>query len=653
MSDNRKLKLSFHGKIIDHLGIQMYQSPIASIAELISNAWDADATEVNIQLPTDMSIDPKIIIQDNGIGMTFDECQNKYLNVGYNKREASGKSSTDNGRPLMGRKGIGKFAGFGIAKNIKIETVSKETGERTVFNLDLETIRKGDTYVNTDPLEMDVEEYNEPDPNRVNEHGMIITLSNLTFDRAPSIEVFKRGISRRFTFNSRKDDFIIKINGIEVEQDYDSANIEFSFPRDYTLEEKPENIRIEEGFAVENISDSHQIRWEINFYKDTIQEQGVQGIAVYAHKKLAQSPFMFNLTGGLPSQTGPEYMSGIVIANFVDELPEDVISPERQRLNWSHRDLKLLEQWGQEKIKELLKLWKKRRQEEREKLIEEKIEGFGSRLGRFPPHEREVIKKALKKLAELPKLDETQFIDMGEAILTSWEGGRLKALIEKMAGVRDMTEKQLLNILLEANVLTALHTAEAVKTKLDAIHGLRERIEKRELENAVRDYIAKNPWLISPKWETFIVERSLNHIMRQALQISEIENLDDWRGRVDLILSSGESLLVLEFMRPGLKIDRDHLSRFEDYINSIRASLESQTGLHFKSEQVYGYLIADRIDDTNPALRKRIEQDEKEKMYTLEWGTLLSQAESQWKEFLDVLIDRSPEDERLQTFKTK
>ena len=44
----QKLHLAFHGKIIDHLGIQMYQSPTAAIAEIVSNAWDADAEHVNI-----------------------------------------------------------------------------------------------------------------------------------------------------------------------------------------------------------------------------------------------------------------------------------------------------------------------------------------------------------------------------------------------------------------------------------------------------------------------------------------------------------------------------------------------------------------------------------------------------------------------------
>lgn len=136
----KSLFLSFHGRIIDHLGIQMYQSPTAAIAEMVSNSWDADATEVKITLPT--HDDFSITIQDNGIGMTLEECQNKFLTVGYDKRKNNAKTlSRDLKRPLMGRKGIGKFAGFGIASVITVTTISKDTGEKTSFVLDIDKIR--------------------------------------------------------------------------------------------------------------------------------------------------------------------------------------------------------------------------------------------------------------------------------------------------------------------------------------------------------------------------------------------------------------------------------------------------------------------------------------------------------------------------------
>ena len=75
-------------------------------------------------------------------------------------------------------------------------------------------------------------------------------------------------------------------------------------------------------------------------------------------------------------------------------------------------------------------------------------------------------------------------------------------LITELSDVEDMSEGVLLTLLAETEVLNALHVAEAVRVKLDIIRVLRRRISEKELENAVRDYIAENPWLLSPEWDT-------------------------------------------------------------------------------------------------------------------------------------------------------
>src|SRR5580692_9772709 len=108
--EEKQLHLSFSGRIIDHLGIQMYQSPTAAIAEMIANSWDADATLVEIDIPQRVGADSTISVKDDGNGMTFQECQDRFLNVGYCRRGKSATESSLGGRPVLGRKGIGKFA---------------------------------------------------------------------------------------------------------------------------------------------------------------------------------------------------------------------------------------------------------------------------------------------------------------------------------------------------------------------------------------------------------------------------------------------------------------------------------------------------------------------------------------------------------------
>lgn len=114
-----KFRMSINLQVLNHLGLNLYSNTSAVLSEVVANAWDADATEVRIKIDKDC-----ISISDNGIGMSLEDINCKYLTVGYQKRSESGLSPKLK-RPVMGRKGIGKLSLFSIA-NI-VEVYSKKT----------------------------------------------------------------------------------------------------------------------------------------------------------------------------------------------------------------------------------------------------------------------------------------------------------------------------------------------------------------------------------------------------------------------------------------------------------------------------------------------------------------------------------------------
>lgn len=125
--------------VLDHLGINLYSNIAAVLTEAVANAWDADAELVEIK------IDPAgkwISIADDGVGMTVDEINAKYLRVGYRRREEDEKHGrrTAKGRPVMGRKGLGELSLFSIASTIDVQ--SARDGNSHGFRMTVQGIQQ-------------------------------------------------------------------------------------------------------------------------------------------------------------------------------------------------------------------------------------------------------------------------------------------------------------------------------------------------------------------------------------------------------------------------------------------------------------------------------------------------------------------------------
>ena len=121
-SEHRNFSFEISLSILNHLGRNLYRSFATVLGEAISNAWDANAENVYIYIDKEKN---SFFIKDDGVGMTADDFQNKFLKIGYSKRK-EGKASPQKNRPYIGRKGIGKLALLSCAD--KITVISKIEG---------------------------------------------------------------------------------------------------------------------------------------------------------------------------------------------------------------------------------------------------------------------------------------------------------------------------------------------------------------------------------------------------------------------------------------------------------------------------------------------------------------------------------------------
>ena len=107
--------------LINRLGIELVGKAETAVAELIKNAYDADATEVKVEFVDSDEVGGNLIITDNGLGMTEEQLVNGFMRISSTDKIRNPKSLKF-GRTRAGRKGIGRFATQSLGHKLTIIT---------------------------------------------------------------------------------------------------------------------------------------------------------------------------------------------------------------------------------------------------------------------------------------------------------------------------------------------------------------------------------------------------------------------------------------------------------------------------------------------------------------------------------------------------
>ncbi|MDC5170651.1 ATP-binding protein, partial [Acinetobacter baumannii] len=112
-------------------GDQLSGSSRLAIFELVKNAYDADADTVLITLDKINTSAAKIIVEDNGEGMSAEIIKNIWLVPAHDHKEQQKKEKrrTKAGRLPLGEKGLGRFAVHKLGNEIKLVTRAKDSDE--------------------------------------------------------------------------------------------------------------------------------------------------------------------------------------------------------------------------------------------------------------------------------------------------------------------------------------------------------------------------------------------------------------------------------------------------------------------------------------------------------------------------------------------
>ncbi len=202
-SQNQDLVAFIGHRIVSKQTQKLKTDPVIAIIELLANAWDAGATEVEITWPSEGNL---FCISDNGHGMNRDEFISRWLEAGYNRRANQGsevivygKSNTETKRKVYGKNGLGKFASLCFCSKYNIETT--KGGE--CFSCDIE-----------ENLATSLYDCVREDTKKTSGHSgtKITALEGKNISKLPEKGIIQE-ISHRFVFDPT---FSVFLNGVKV-----------------------------------------------------------------------------------------------------------------------------------------------------------------------------------------------------------------------------------------------------------------------------------------------------------------------------------------------------------------------------------------------------------------------------------------------------
>ena len=491
-----ELFLTVAGNLVRHLGVQMYAGrPVPAIAELISNAWDADATEVDVHLPLDEGWDPAndnqiIKVSDNGNGMTWDMVRYAYLNVGRDRRKTEGKDRSPTGRLLQGRKGVGKLAGFGIADTLEIQTIhdadDPSLDERVLiwFRLDLSDITK----IESGPAPVKVifaGPVSKGPAEARKSTGTTVTLRHLHERRARNSDRFHGSIARRFLL---LQNFQVRINDQDLQED------------DITFQVRKPN----DDWATEEVAGCGPVSYWIGFTERPRQQnQGESnGVLVYTRGKISQEETFFEISGGTTGQHGLRYLVGKVRAEWLDagmDSPDHIATP-RDSIAWESPEGTAFRDWGQRLLKTCLAEWAQFRSSLRERHVREIDPRIRNRIENLAPTYKEAALQFVEKFKSV-EMEPSEFHDILSWFLDALENATLRSILQKLRDTDIADLQELDDLLSKMEVRIAVTLLQIIEGNLAAI----ETLEKMHHEDAkergvIARHLERNPWLIDTSW---------------------------------------------------------------------------------------------------------------------------------------------------------
>ena len=678
--------------LLEDLGLNLYSSLPRVLVEFIANAYDADAETAIVSINFDriraqrtqmrrkwqrefdssngtddavlpledrlLPDDTVISIEDTGHGMGKQDLENKFLVAGRRRRVEENKNHTLRGRALMGRKGVGKLAGFGVAR--RIEIVTKVDGEDHAYGIRLDfdaMMEAGDTK------EVKVPTFCIPNDAGLGKQGTRVVLSRLVHESVKSHEAtVRRSVGDHF-IQIDQDDFVITLNGVQADPT----------PRQHAYA-WPEPTRPISEFVTHRISANEtgrpvDFKYRLRFVEDRAALLASRrGVRIYAHKRLAAAPSLLHADTNMHGFRMTDYLDGVVYADFLDSLDRDYIATDRQGLRWDTPLLQPVHEFLGTEIKEACKQYQKVR--DRKKLAEVEADSFTVQLigeAHLSKREHRLAVIICARLASFHRQGVTtpEYREHARLLVGAVGKGEIFSAISRIARKDQPQLHDLASEVIRLSHAEIDQTLAGVRTRILAIETLQRIVERtdfkaRNNEDELHDLLEESPWLIDATYFEFLTSdqtvTTLFNRLAGELKIgehapagydknaaSEKEPMKENR-RPDLVFLLGNApmnrLVIVELKAPNTPLLHKHLLQLKDYMRKAERFLESRQEKAVVEGRLIGTLSLDKSTNQVERLKQElIERGPATKWDVCDLSQLLKRTLAVHKDFLNTHKD--------------
>ena len=567
------LELLISMSVLEDLGINLYGNVPAVLSEVVANAWDADAHQVNIAYD---KLRGEITIVDDGIGMTREEMQKYYLTVGH-KRRREGRTETPSGRTPMGRKGIGKLSLFSIAEKVKVETI--KDGEKTAMLMEVDAIKRSITKA------PDGRSRYHPKEVRGNwnfSKGTRITLLDLRKERVVFERGLRRRLARRFFMIGQEAGFEVRISDEKLtigDRGY-LGLVEYLWTIGTDSDWK-EASELGKGASnverVDRLPDEPEVRgWIGTAHRSqdlTREGNNANNVVLIVRGKMACPDLLASF--GV-RELASKYILGEVHADFMDDDElEDVATSDRQGFLEEDERYKRLVSALKRVIQRVISDRARLKRDEAERAAISLIPELEQWLESLSRDRREAARKLFGSINNIYEDEEEKRREHFKQAIVAHQIFDARGRLRELEDLAARDAEAVLQAFSEFDQYEAALYYDVAKVRVDVIRTLEDKfLSKNSLEAVIRDYLAKHLWLLDPSWdmatEPVATEKTVKGYLERAADALPRAERD---ARFDIVYRKGTTRhVVVELKRYKRKVT---VGELVDQIGKYSSALQS------------------------------------------------------------------------------